>query len=96
MLYLTYWCRRSESNRHGGCPQRFLRPSRLPFRHFGIKPILYLKPQDRYPSARSRKLSILLFVTASIRKKGDAAAPVSLSPAARFDGRQEIRDSRVE
>ena len=26
-----------------GCPQRFLRPSRLPFRHFGLSPILYLK-----------------------------------------------------
>ena len=30
----SIWCRRPDSNRHGS-PQRFLRPPRLPFRHFG-------------------------------------------------------------
>ncbi len=30
------WCRRGESNSHGRYAQRFLRPPRLPFRHFGI------------------------------------------------------------
>ena len=29
------WCRRWDSNPHGRDAQRFLRPSRLPFRHFG-------------------------------------------------------------
>ena len=29
------WCRRWDSNPHEVYPQRFLRPSRLPFRHFG-------------------------------------------------------------
>ena len=49
------WCRRWDSNPHELWAQRFLRPPRLPFRHFGVTRTSYRRERQWTASEKARQ-----------------------------------------